>query len=843
MGHRVVQQRHRAGGIVVQDGHRRGVVETHRRAQYHGVRHQGVGIKDADVIGARRQRRPDGNRIAQAGRRHEDRDVQRDICNVIRQGRVGTQLHRQRQVGRRTGSFINGIHREVGIAHRHDHIGVIPALGLDEVRDATIGQILMILKEQAAADAADEGGRVVRRVQVPDALALLLDILVQGTGPGGRLRICDVVPAAVVKNLGVDAWGIGGKVGHQIHHAAAGRRRGMAQRDGQVAVILRGNLIGGHDAVQLNRIDGHADGVNVAGLVRVAVGNVHLGKRHRLVAIGILLAERDVAELRQEGVFRRHLVLGLHADIINFRCRRGRGRRRIGIHDEFRAAPGQSRAVEKTAGCRAKLRAAHAVGNHYGIQIRQTGIRGNKQINVRLRQRAVGVRAGEHALARNRQRGRQEHGEDGVGVVRRRAGVGDDVEMPLVRLADGQQRVGDIRIRRAGGKENGVGGHHRRARPDRLVHQRCIGADHHGDALVAGGIGRRRICRDRKPVGVGAVAAGDDERKILRDVRRIVAGRIVRLRGDGVHIHGGAGDDDGEVGAGIRRQEDILHIVDAVHPHRRVGGVLRRVVILVGLDVVAEIDHGVGQVVRVGDGETQAVDQLEGGGGVAGRIGPRQRDAQRLRLRGGREGNRVGPGVAGGQRVGRVLVHKEDRVVGDDAVGERRADGVGQVDETPAFIVDGVVDLKIVIAGLPRAVDEHGLEQRRAGQGLQRVGEVILHQRQHAGNVRRRHARAALVAVVFGHRAEVVVHVLKLRVIIPQGVGRDQRHLHVIGHRHVRWIADAEIEVAGMAENLREIARRHGQDVVAGGILIVSRIGIIGRRKINRHVRHVRIRV
>ena len=50
---------------------------------------------------------------------------------------------------------------------------------------------------------------------------------------------------------------------------------------------------------------------------RVAVGDADGVERRIHVAAGIRFAERNVAEFRQEGVFRARLVLALDADVIN----------------------------------------------------------------------------------------------------------------------------------------------------------------------------------------------------------------------------------------------------------------------------------------------------------------------------------------------------------------------------------------------------------------------------------------------------------------------------------------------------------------------------------------------
>ena len=78
-----------------------------------------------------------------------------------------------------------------------------------------------------------------------------------------------------------------------------------------------------------------------------------------------------------------------------------------------------------------------------------------------------------------------------------------------------------------------------------------------------------------------------------------------------------------------------------------------------GQNVVAVIDDGIRRVVEIGDDEFEAVDQLDGGGGIAGRVRPCQRHVQWQHacalVRNG-DGERVA--VAGGQRIGRALIHE-----------------------------------------------------------------------------------------------------------------------------------------------------------------------------------------
>ena len=105
--------------------------------------------------------------------------------------------------------------------------------------------------------------------------------------------------------------------------------------------------------------------------------------------------------------------------------------------------------------------------------------------------------------------------------------------------------------------------------------------------------------------------------------------------------------------------------------------------------------------------------------------------------------------VAGGQRIGGTLILNESRTRHVELIGDSGLQGGRQIDQAPASGVYRFFRLKIIKCHVgARAVDEHRLEQGRAGQRMPLVGEKVLHQRQHARHVRRRHARAGFVAVI-----------------------------------------------------------------------------------------------
>ena len=381
------------------------------------------------------------------------------------------------------------------------------------------------------------------------------------------------------------------------------------------------DLIRHDDVLHFHREQRETENVNRARKFRRAVGNI-LRQRHTVddLAVRAVLAEWILAEHRQESVFRRHLVFRLHADVIHLSLLG------IGVHHELRASAAQRRAVEYRwsagNGC-SDLRAVDAVGNDRRVQIRYGRIGAHKKINVRFRSCRIGVRIRKHAFARNRQRVRQKGHKRRVGKIRV---VHHDVEMPLVRLADGDGDVGAKSRVRAG--VNRVRAEQRRACADKLVQQRHVVGENIGDVLAGGRIGNDAIVRHRDRIRRLPFAVRDHQRIILHDVRLKGSGGVVRLRGDGVHVHVAPDDGDGKIRADARRQENILDVVDGIHGRRGIRG-RRGIINAAGRNIVAEKDDGIRRVVEVRHNQYETVDQLDGGGGIARRIRPRQRRAQR----------------------------------------------------------------------------------------------------------------------------------------------------------------------------------------------------------------------
>ncbi len=100
-----------------------------------------------------------------------------------------------------------------------------------------------------------------------------------------------------------------------------------------------------------------------------------------------MLAEWLLGENGNESIFRRLLVLRIHAHVINLV---GSGGIRICIHDKFRASTAQRCAVEYTPYRCSHLYPVDTVGNDDRIEIQQCRIRGDVKVNVRLRPRGIG---------------------------------------------------------------------------------------------------------------------------------------------------------------------------------------------------------------------------------------------------------------------------------------------------------------------------------------------------------------------------------------------------------------------------------------------------------------------
>ena len=364
--------------------------------------------------------------------------------------------------------------------------------------------------------------------------------------------------------------------------------------------------------------------------------------------------------------------------------------------------------------------------------------------------------------------------------------------MPLVRHADRHHAVRTPN--RVGAERQRVRAQQRRIRADKLVEQRRVRGRDQCDQLVARRIGADAVVRHGERVRHFAFAHGNYQRVILHDVRRILARRVVRLRGDGIDVDAAAKHGHGIMARQQRRQQNVFDVVDRVQI-RRIVRVPRLAETEVRRNVVAEINI---TGVHIGDDEIQIVDQLDRGGGIAGRVRPHQRRLQleilreRVRIRVDR--HRVSMAVAGRQRCARILVRKEARTFGRGAAGRNGRDAAHRhaaldVVQAPALKVDAVRDRQPVIGHRPRAVDEQCFHQRRAGREAELVGEIILDQRQHAGHIRRRHARAGFIAVV---RRELFIHPHQHRFQIAQTVRRQHLHRQIVIHRKAVGVAHRE---------------------------------------------------
>ncbi len=116
--------------------------------------------------------------------------------------------------------------------------------------------------------------------------------------------------------------------------------------------------------------------------------------------------------------------------------------------------------------------------------------------------------------------------------------------------------------------------------------------------------------------------------------------------------------------------------------------------------------------------------------------------------------NEVGVAVAGGQGVGRALIHEEARSGGAAVwlVEEpARRHAILNVIQAPALEIDTIGQRpahsrpQTALPLISNAFISAGLGVNRR---LELVGEIILDQRQHARHCRRRHARASLITVI-----------------------------------------------------------------------------------------------
>jgi len=174
----------------------------------------------------------------------------------------------------------------------------------------------VLLDEQIVSrHRADLIRRIIHLRQNPGADAFLALKTLQAARPIRILRSKNVVPTAVVINLGVRPGRIGAK-SMIVQHA-----RSAVVTDGadQVAKVLMQDRVGHHDAFHVNLRFGNRKNVGLARMPRGAVGNVHR-QRHAeydLVAVLVPLAERRLAEDCDESIFRPLLRFRLHADIID----------------------------------------------------------------------------------------------------------------------------------------------------------------------------------------------------------------------------------------------------------------------------------------------------------------------------------------------------------------------------------------------------------------------------------------------------------------------------------------------------------------------------------------------
>ena len=148
--------------------------------------------------------------------------------------------------------------------------------------------------------------------------------------------------------------------------------------------------------------------------------------------------------------------------------------------------------------------------------------------------------------------------------------------------------------------------------------------------------------------------------------------------------------------------------------------------------------------------------------------------------------------------------------------------------QPPAFVVQRVRHREFVIARKPRAVDRHRLEQRRAGQEVQRVREKILHQRQHAGHHRRGHARAAFVAVI---RPDGVVQVAQHFKLVAEIIRRDHRLNHVEAQGLVR---------GRIAHGINKTAVQNARQITPAAIRRNGNVAVVFYKVVGRIVRRIR---
>ena len=201
--------------------------------------------------------------------------------------------------------------------------------------------------------------------------------------------------------------------------------------------------------------------------------------------------------------------------------------------------------------------------------------------------------------------------------------------------------------------------------------------------------------------------------------------------------------------------------------------------------------------------------------------------------------------VARRQRIGWTLINEETGAGRIQLIRHSRQQRIRKVDQAPALEIDRIGDGKCVVARRARAVDQHRLQQCRAGRRLQCVREEILHQRQHARHVRRRHARPGLVTVIWTgigigwvECTDGLVKVAQYLKIIPNVVRRHDEDVNVVIDWKTVGVPNRTLKTQTLqglnARNVAAAVGGNGNLVVGGHKIISARIGWI-RKMIQRH--------
>ncbi len=404
--HRVVQQRLVAR--VERDRHDGRRVQLQRGREQDGL-HHGAGVEHADEVTPAGQRRQVGFVYAQttATRGHRHRVI------VKRPGRKicapDVEFHGLRVSG--------NADRQIRRGNRHVYEVKGEPVRLHRANRAVGVQVLRFQPERQRPYDARRAQRIVGHRKQPDAQTFFAREIPQAARAVGVDRIDRLALAMVLINIGVFTQRRAPMV---VEH---GKSLAVTQRAEQVPRVFVEVGIGqDHHAAQRHRFDRQAEHQRHSWVRRAAVRHHRRdgNSRHNQVAVRVARTERVQTEHRKERIFRRHLVFGFDADIVNVALTR------IGKCDEFRSAPA------------ARLSRA---GYGHGIQTEQTWVLRNIQINVRLAARGIVEVVLPHAQARHRVGRRQERHERRVGVRRR---VGDHVKMPLVRDAIGHPQQGRV---------------------------------------------------------------------------------------------------------------------------------------------------------------------------------------------------------------------------------------------------------------------------------------------------------------------------------------------------------------------------------------------------------------